>query len=118
MYNNHSKKSEIDFSHYNQENSNFYAVWFGFWSAVERSPCPVESLLGSVLWKNNRVDLAVVIHEVDLQAFGDVICQVREVLPVFSWQDNASHTSTPRLKRTRESSANKYCHYLKQIYFC
>lgn len=111
------KNPQMDFSHYNQNDNKCYVVrfwvlqshrkkslsilvsWLGFSARV-------ESMLWLVQWKDNGVDLAVVIHKVDLQALGDVVWQVREVLPVFSWQDNAGHTSTPGLTRTRKSSSN------------
>lgn len=41
------------------------------------------------------------IHKVNLQALGDVVRQVREVLFVLSRQDDAGHTTTAGLTKTR-----------------
>lgn len=64
----------------------------------------VESTLRLVLWESNGVDLAVVIHKVDLQALTDVVGQVRKVLPIFIWHDDAGHTSTTGLIGERKYS--------------
>lgn len=63
------------------------------------------SLLG--LWKDNGVDLVVVVHKVDLQTLRDVFWKVREVLFVFSRQDDAGHASTPGLSRTRDTESEE-----------
>ena len=73
---------------------------------MKRSPGTSECWLGGVLWKHSGVDLAVVINEVDLQAIGDVVRQVREVLPVLRWQDHAGHTSSTCLTNKRGSRLN------------
>lgn len=86
-----------------------------------------ESRLWLVLWKHNWVDLAVVIHKVDLQALGDVVRQVREVLPVLSWQDDAGYTGTTGLTGTRTRTFGSHSGWkqhtetitgIKQTYFC
>lgn len=51
-----------------------------------------------VLWEGYGVYLVVVFHKVDLQALADVVRQVREVLLVLFWQDDAGHSSTTGLK--------------------
>lgn len=96
------KKQLMDFSHNQNVEMNRLL------SVIERSPSLSwlgfsTSWLWLVLWEGNWVDLAVVIHKVDLQALGDVVWEVREVFPVLSWQDYAGHTSATGLKQMRKS---------------
>lgn len=73
------------------------------------SASPRETRLGPVLWKDYLVDLAVVVHKVDLQALADVVRQVGEVLPVLSRQNDAGHPSPPCLYRAKRSQRACAC---------
>lgn len=73
----------------------------------------VGSRLRLGLWESDRVYLTVVIHKMDLQALGDVVLQVREVLPVLSWQDDAGHTSTTGLRGQENPVWNWFQNYFE-----
>lgn len=49
--------------------------------------------------ENNLVNLLIVLNKMHLQAFSDVVGKVGEVLFVFLWQYDASHTSPLGLER-------------------
>lgn len=59
-----------------------------------------------VLWEDYGVDLAVVVHKMNLQSFSDVVWQVGEVLPVLSWNNHAGYTSTAGLAGKHAVSAD------------